>query len=79
VALLCKVLSSEIWLWLLRLEGQRPPSKRSREEEEATLTEKIHEIHKRSREETYASLPGCTLKCAAPSRCAAGVRRAWPG
>jgi putative transposase len=50
VAVLCKVLSvsrSGYYAW-----RDRPPSKRSRED--ATLTDKIHEIHKRSRE-TYGS------------------------
>jgi putative transposase len=51
VAVLCKVLSvsrSGYYAW-----RDRPLSKRSRED--ATLTDKIHEIHERSSRETYGS------------------------
>src|SRR5215213_2804979 len=52
VAVLCEVLQSVSRSGYYYAWRARPPSKRSRED--ATLTDEIHEIHKRSRE-TYGS------------------------
>lgn len=72
VAVLCKVLSvsrSGYYAW-----RDRPPSKRSRED--ATLTDKIHEIHERSREtygspRVHAELRSIGVRC--------GRKRVWQG
>ena len=71
VALLCKMVGvskSGYYAW-----RSRPPSKRSRED--ATLTERILEVHQRSRE-TYSATRGCTPSCAR-SGCVV-VAGEWP-
>ena len=73
VSMLCRVLKvskSGYYAW-----KRRPPSKRSRED--AALTEKIREVHQRSRQ-TYGSVSRGFMPSYTPSGCAV-VAGGWPG